>query len=376
MFKTMLKHKKGFTLVELMIVMALMGFGVVALANLFQSGIRTFNEQEERYIKQEAVKQVAEYLQRSTNISTATKAEIYADSSVVPTIAGMDNSYAYIYVEPTDIDGDDTYDGYFLYKLERGQAKSQAVCLNPSTPLYITFSAYRDYDFAGDTSIKNQCGVKVNIGAVDNDFNYGNVGEKPNKPADDYIFYSTTVSYHFANMVASSDTMRVNFTGGLNEERNRDYANVYSDSGVVKTQKSVDVNGEVLRITMDSTISSDSAAAAVSVSSFCFIATAGYGEATGEVGMLCDFRDTVLKSNPLGRMFVKAYYAISPPIAEFISESEPLKAAVRVALKPLVSFASYTLNPELISENIPSLLLLAASCGGMIGVVIKKKRKD
>ena len=77
----MLKHKKGITLVELMIVVALLGFGAVALANLFQSAFRTFNKTEERYIKQEAVKSVAEYLQHSIRIGAATKAEIVFSSS-------------------------------------------------------------------------------------------------------------------------------------------------------------------------------------------------------------------------------------------------------------------------------------------------------
>ncbi len=389
MYKTILKHKKGFTLAELMIVMALMGFGVVALANLFQSGIRTFNEQEERYIKQETVKQVAEYLQRSTNISTATKAEIYATSNVVPTVSGMDLSYAYIYVEPTDSDGDGDCDGYLLYKLDKGRAKTDAVCLNPGTPLYVTFNAYRDYDYAGASEIKNQCGIKVKIAAVDSDFDYGIMTDGPseadyyetpengreyrpaNRPPDDYIYYSATVSYHFANMVTSSDNMRVNLTANQ-----RDTANVYSEAGVVNFAKSVDTGGEVLRVTMDSSISPDSASVPISVSSFCFIATAGYGEATGEVGILCDFRDNVLMTNPLGRMFVKTYYAVSPSIADFIAESEPLKAGVRVMLKPLVAVAAYTLNPDIVYENIPAIIIFMTSVIGITAVSVKvHKRK-
>ena len=167
MFNFMLKHKKGFTLVELIVVMALMGFGVVALANLFQTAYRSFNKAEERYIKQEMVKSVAEYLQTSISIGAATKAEIYPNTSVVPLKAGEDLSYHYVYAEKSP-----KLDGYYLYKLERGQAKSQAVCINPETPLYITFSAYQDEDYVGSGEIKNQCGIKVRIAAVDNSFQY------------------------------------------------------------------------------------------------------------------------------------------------------------------------------------------------------------
>ena len=375
----MLKHKKGFTLVELMIVIALLGFGVVALANLFQSALRTFSKTEERYIKQEAVKSVAEYLQHTISIGAATKAEIYPDSSVVPRVAGSDSSYAYIYVEKSDMDDDGVLDGYYLYLLERGQKKSDAVCLNEEVPLYITFSAYKDYDFNGDDEIRNQCGVKVNIAAVDNDFEYKPNDEytEDNTEADeiaDYIFYNNVVSYHFPNMVTSVEQKRVNFTSGT-----RDQANTYDENGLVENSPvmSTDENGQVLRITVDTTINADGAASALSVSSFCFIATAGYGEATGEVGILCDFRDQCLKTNPLGRMFVKAYYTISPPIADFISNSEPLKAVTRVALKPLVAFAVYALEPELLIEQIPFIIMGVGSVAGMVvvGVHTYRKRK-
>lgn len=87
----------------------------------------------------------------------------------------------------------------------------------------------------------------------------------------------------------------------------------------------------------------------------CFIATAAYSEGIGESGkggigenprvpvspchpvnVLRDFRDQYLLTNPLGRAFVSTYNRISPPIAEFISDKEPLKAVVRAGLKPVV----------------------------------------
>ncbi len=388
MFNFMLKHKKGFTLVELMIVVALLGFGAVALANLFQSAFRTFNKSEERYIKQEAVKSVAEYLQHSISIGAATKAEIYPDSRVVPTVVNSDSSCSYIYVEKSDMDGDGAIDGYYLYLLERGQKKSQAICLNKEVPLYITFSAYQDYDFAGDEKMRNQCGVKVNIAAVDSDYKYKTaeeleeLGVTEEQDIADYIYYNTIVSYHFPNMVNSLEHKRVNSVeirerNGVEEEV-RDVANAYDENGIVsggEPIESVDVDGHVLRVTTDTTINADGATSAISVSSFCFIATAGYGEATGEVGILCDFRDQCLKTNPLGRMFVKAYYTISPPIAEFISDSEPLKAITRVALKPLVAFAVYALEPELLIEQIPFIIMGVSSVAGLGGVWIYYRRQ-
>ena len=361
----MLKHKKGFTLVELMIVVALMGFGAVALANLFQSAFRTFNKSEERYIKQEAVKSVAEYLQHSIRIGAATQVEIYPDVRVVPTVAGSDTSHAYIYVKKSDKNN-----GYYLYLLEKGQKEKDAVCLNNETPLYITFSTYQDYDYVG-ADLENQCGIKVNIAAVDSDYKYKTaeeleeLGVTEAEDIADYIFYNTVVSYHFPNMVTAVEKVRVNETAGIRAKTNE-----YDENGIKEGAdpiEAVDIDGHVLRVLVDTSIKADSASSALSVSSFCFIATAGYGEATGEVGILCEFRDQCLKTNPLGRMFVKAYYTISPPIAEFISESEPLKAVTRVALKPLVAFAVYALEPELLIEQIPFIIM---GVGSVVGVVV------
>jgi prepilin-type N-terminal cleavage/methylation domain-containing protein len=384
----MLKHKRGFTLVELLIVVALLGFGAVALANLFQSALRTFNKTEERYIKQEAVKAVAEYLQTATNIGAAIKAEIYPDASVVPTGTKIDDAYAYVYVEKKDLlpkdEPDGVYDGYYLYKLERGQTREEAVCLNEEVPLYITFNVYQDEDYAGAGNVRNQCGIKVNIAAVDSDFDYGKVGdavetnEALNARIKDYVFYDMDVSYHFPNMVANNDQFRVNYTG-----TEKDTATVYDMSIATSpanirngSYEAVDFNGQVLKISSDSSISADDAAAAISVSSFCFIATAGFGEATGEVGILCDFRDQCLKTNPLGRMFVKAYYTVSPPIADFIAEHETLKEATRVALKPLVAVAVYALEPELLIDQLPFVIMGIGAFGGIVAVAVVRRRNS
>jgi len=64
---------------------------------------------------------------------------------------------------------------------------------------------------------------------------------------------------------------------------------------------------------------------------FCFIATAAYGTDTAkEIDTLRKFRDEVLLSNSLGAEFVSLYYKTSPPIADFISQHEILRTAVRV----------------------------------------------
>lgn len=404
MFKFMLNHKKGFTLVELMVVVALMGFGAVALMNLFQVAIKTFNAAEERYIKQEMVKEVSEYLQNSVTVVSATMAEVYSDSTVVPT--GSSDDYAYIYVEKTDVDGDDKIDGYYLYLLNPGQARSEATPLNAGVPVYVSIDVYEEVDdrYNDYDVMTNQCGVKFKIAAIDNNFEYKDSYTDENGSAitedeaiEDYIFYDVDVSYHFPNMVDKSDEVRVNLVNAANIAGQtytpdddgylndigfqRVKANKYSTDSTAAdgvtdgTIESVDKGGKVLRVTTDTTIVGEGANSALSVASFCFIATAGYGEATGEVGILCDFRDQCLKTNPLGRMFVKAYYTVSPPIADFIAEHETLKAATRVALKPLVAVAVYALEPELLAEELPSVIVALGSLGGIVAVAVYRRKK-
>jgi len=74
----------------------------------------------------------------------------------------------------------------------------------------------------------------------------------------------------------------------------------------------------------------------------CFIATAVYGSHMAEeVKTLMDFRDNVLLNYSLGRMLVKSYYEISPPIADYIGKHEILKTAARVTLTPIVYGVKY-----------------------------------
>jgi len=76
----------------------------------------------------------------------------------------------------------------------------------------------------------------------------------------------------------------------------------------------------------------------------CFIATAAYGTDTArELDILREFRDAVLLPNTLGAEFVSLYYKISPPIANFISQYEILKTAVRLGfVDPIVAMLNWS----------------------------------
>lgn len=70
----------------------------------------------------------------------------------------------------------------------------------------------------------------------------------------------------------------------------------------------------------------------------CFIATAVYNSYSApEVMVLREFRDKVLQTNLVGKILIKAYYLLSPPIADFISTKESLKKLIRtLLLRPIV----------------------------------------
>lgn len=69
----------------------------------------------------------------------------------------------------------------------------------------------------------------------------------------------------------------------------------------------------------------------------CFIATAAWGsELHPRVMALRNFRDRYLLTNLPGRLFVRMYYGVSPPVADFIARHESLRSLVRIGLTPLV----------------------------------------
>lgn len=83
-------------------------------------------------------------------------------------------------------------------------------------------------------------------------------------------------------------------------------------------------------LTIEATV--DEGAAAM-----CFIATAAGADAP-QLDILREFRDEVLLPNRLGAELVSLYYEASPPIAEFISQNEVLKAVIMKGLiDPIVA---------------------------------------
>lgn len=411
MFK-LLTSKKGFTLVELMIVLVLLSLGVGALMNIFNVAYRSFDKSEERYIKQEAVKEVAAKLQSgTTNVAAAKTADIFDTVDVVPAGKKVDDSFSYLFATQS-YDDEGNPNGYFLYVQNKNMPRGSAMKLS-ETPIYVEIKPYTEtkakYDSYGEPDglqVAQYNAVTITLSALEDDYDY----TSGLAPTSDDVFYSVDVAYHFPNMATSADFSMVNHktrseyadaslyqqvdnnaTGGLSgstveaihcEETHCSKAHC----GCTDTNHKCELcncscpgkRGVVLRVYCDSIISPDNKEAAVLLPSMCFIATASYGLDSGEVGSLCRFRDECLQTNALGRAFVKAYYTVSPPIADFISESEPLKACVRLALKPLIVVSEFALHEDIRAEGLASMAVFmlcgAATTAVLIKVDIRKKK--
>lgn len=407
-----LTSKKGYTFVELMIVLALLSLGAVALMNLFKVAYRAFDKSEERYVKQEAVKTVAELLKSgSTSVAAAQTADIFDTVDVVPAGAVKDDSYSYLFALPaykcsvcyeeledgaactnancTENGSQAVINGYYLYIQNKGVSRAEARQIS-DIPIFINIEVYKAPSYEGG-AVENQCGVLITLAALEDDFEYTGDKEEPllSDIDSDYIYYSLDVAYHFPNMVTSDSGVTVNYikkgqpsTADLYDQSTGAFqTETYKENNVDKT-KNVTVEskdeGLVLRVYADSILSGDNTNTSVAVPKLCFVATASYGYDSGEVGLLCEFRDKCLLTNPVGEAFVKAYYKLSPPLAEIIAENEGLKSAVRVMLKPVVVAATYALDADISGQGVVWLLVFLASGAGATATLIsinKRKKK-
>ncbi len=104
----------------------------------------------------------------------------------------------------------------------------------------------------------------------------------------------------------------------------------------------------------------------------CFVATAAFGsQMATEVQTFRDFRDKYLLTNPWGVKFVKFYYAHSPKYANYIAQSETLRAAARGVLWVPLMMSKVSLKIGVI----PAILLFGSFISGCLVLLIGRPRR-
>ncbi len=412
MFK-FLTSKKGYTLVELMIVLALLGLGAVAFMNFFSAAYTSFDKSEERYKAQEDVKSIAAQLrQGSSNVASSKSVNVFNTLDVLPQGSEVDTDYSYIYAQKEKIENSE-YESYFIYCLNRGQKREDAkkILDNPisDNPMYVTIKPISETAISdGKNEPRYFNGVTITIAALETSFVKETADGLGEIPLDDDIYYSLDVTYHFPNMVTSEENILVNHLGGngklyvtndgitathcekfcswygcnpthIDTERTEANATTGQTEDICDPLNGIchckSNNGIVLAVDCDSIIDGDNTNSDIEPPSLCFIATASYGQGSSQVGQLCEFRDNTLMKSALGRAFVEAYYKLSPPIADTIRESEPLKAVVRTALKPLIIVAEYANNEEIRAEGIISVVVFMSTFATGTAILIRLDKK-
>ena len=148
----------------------------------------------------------------------------------------------------------------------------------------------------------------------------------------------TEVSFDASPTEPSSDvaTYSWGFTG--NEEidsEGQEVTHTFSEAGEheVVLVAQFEIDGDTYVETTSQT---------VHVREGCFIATAACGTPDhAQVETLRSFRDQTLKGNPIGEFAVRAYYATSPPIADWIARSRRRRKTVRATIvRPAARVAS------------------------------------
>lgn len=202
----------------------------------------------------------------------------------------------------------------------------------------------------------------LTIGMISDTFSVTTQAPPPDTTPNQFTFTDQTGVA--LNTVTTSNTITVagintettiSITGGTYSINGGEYT---SDTGTVSNDDTVTIqltSSGSYSTTTDATLTIDGVSDTFSVTTKaapvvsgggggggggCFIATAAFGSPlAGQVKILRQFRDRYLLTNALGRKFVAWYYRVGPVAASYIKDKPLAKAAVRVALYPLIGFS-------------------------------------
>lgn len=127
-------------------------------------------------------------------------------------------------------------------------------------------------------------------------------------------------------------------------EKIKEIVNRSYNSNIIVIANMLDMRYELYSLSESnySASSSTSSSSKSTSNSGCFIATAVYGcEYANEVVILKGFRDNWLQQYRFGRIFIKTYYFLSPPIANQLIKHNTLKEiAKKVIVVPVLRLAN------------------------------------
>ncbi len=231
----------------------------------------------------------------------------------------------------------------------------------------------------------------LTIGGISDAFSVTTQSAPPDMTPAQFIFtdqtdvaLSTVITSNSITVTGITSTTPISITGGTYSINGGPYT---SADGTVNPDDTVTVqqtSSESYSTTTDATliiggISDTFSVTTISGSSGgggggggggCFIATAAFGSPlAGQVEILRQFRDRYLLTNDLGRKFVSWYYLSGPAAANYIKDKPLVKAAVRLALYPLIGFSLMLIN-----GIIPYMLLVIA--GSAIFFIFRKRKQS
>lgn len=200
----------------------------------------------------------------------------------------------------------------------------------------------------------------LTIGGVSDTFSLTTVAAPDNVPAQ-FTFIdqanvptNTVITSNIIVVSGINTTTNISITGGTYSINGNAYTGT---SGIVNVGDNVTVqqiSSAVLSTTTHATLTIGGVSDTFSITTKdkppskgddgggggCFIATAAFGSPmAGQVEILRQFRDTYLLTNAAGKSFVAWYYRNGPVAAHWIEDKPVAKAAVRMALYPLIGFS-------------------------------------
>lgn len=279
---------RGFSLIELMITLALIATVVALGYQLFGFIDHSFKEGEQNWIAQQEARKIADWLDSSLKNSYTVL--IYENNNTYSASTVFSNTDEYLYVYLAD-------DARLYFR----NSKATSPQLLADVPVGINFS------IATSSPSTPKKALSFLISMKKNDLS-----------TDRFTLSSTT---NFANMLRSSG---VNLLGGSAAANTKTSGNVVKFLNNTQNLNSIQVN-----------------------TSSCFIATATYGAPQNlPVRILRQFRDRFLLTNEAGKSFVAFYYRNSPPYADYIADKPALRVVVALLLLPAVLIALIMILPQ------------------------------